>query len=86
MLKGRIPQRGYPEHPKTLGEHICKVRLDRGLLQVHVAKELDVSVGTVKNWEQNRTTVAPRFLPRVVAFLGYDPGEPSELPSAEAVP
>jgi transcriptional regulator with XRE-family HTH domain len=54
---------------------------------VHVAKELDVSAGTIKNWEMNRTTVAPRFLPRVVAFLGYDPGEvPSELPGTEALP
>lgn len=86
MLKGQIPRRGYPSDPKTLGEHICKTRLDRGLLQAHVAKELDVSAGTIKNWEKNRTAVAARFLPRVVAFLGYDPGQaPSELPGAEAV-
>jgi hypothetical protein len=61
--------------------------MDRGLLRVHVAKELDVSVGTIKNWEMNRTTVAPRFLPRVMAFLGYDPGVvPFELPGTEALP
>lgn len=59
----------------------------RHLFRVHVAKELDVSAGTIKNWEMNRTTVAPRFLPRVVAFLGYDPEKGvSELPGTDAVP
>jgi len=86
VLKGQIPRRGYPSDPKTLGEHICKTRLDRRLQQIHVARELDVSVGTVKNWERNRTAVAARLLPRVVAFLGYDPGQKaSELPGTEAV-
>lgn len=73
VLRGRIPRRGYPSDPKTLGEHVHRTRMDRRLLRVHVARELAVSVGTVKNWEKNRTTVAARLLPRVVAFLGYDP-------------
>jgi transcriptional regulator with XRE-family HTH domain len=38
-----------------------------------VAEELGVSVSTVQNWETNHTRVATRFLPKVVAFLGYDP-------------
>jgi len=85
VLRGWIPRRGYPADPKTLGEHIRKTRLDRRLQRVHVARELGVSVATVRNWEKNRTTVAPRFLPRVVAFLGYDPRQVvSELSGTEA--
>ncbi|HSK74820.1 MAG TPA: helix-turn-helix transcriptional regulator [Thermoanaerobaculia bacterium] len=30
---------------------------------------------TVINWEMNHTRVANRFLPKVVAFLGYNPRE-----------
>ena len=47
--------------------------MDRGLWQVHVAEVLGVSVSTIRNWESNHTSVATRFLPKVVAFLGYDP-------------
>jgi transcriptional regulator with XRE-family HTH domain len=47
--------------------------MDRGLWQEHVAEALGVSVSTVCNWEGNHTSVATRFLPKVVAFLGYDP-------------
>jgi transcriptional regulator with XRE-family HTH domain len=76
VLRGRIPApKWYPEHPQTLGDHLRKARLDRGLWQEHVAAELGVSVSTICNWEGNRTSVATRFLPKVVAFLGYDPRE-----------
>jgi len=67
------PPRGYPQALATLGDHLRKARLDRGLLQEEVARELGVSLGTVVNWEQNHTAVATRFMPQVVAFLGGDP-------------
>jgi transcriptional regulator with XRE-family HTH domain len=47
--------------------------MDRGLMQEHVAAALGVSVSTICNWEGNHTSVATRFLPKVVDFLGYDP-------------
>ena len=49
--------------------------MDRGLWQEQVAAEFGVSVATICNWEGNRTSVATRHLPKVVAFLGYDPRE-----------
>jgi transcriptional regulator with XRE-family HTH domain len=49
--------------------------MDRGLWQEHVAEALGVAVTTICNWEGNHTSVATRFLPKVVAFLGYDPRE-----------
>jgi len=74
VLRGRIPPpRWYPEHPQTVGDHLRKARMDRGLWQEHVAKVLGVSVSTICNWEGNHTSVATRFLPKVVSFLGYDP-------------
>jgi hypothetical protein len=51
--------------------------MDRGLWQEHVAEALGVAVTTICNWEGNHTSVATRFLPKVVAFLGYDPREES---------
>src|SRR4051794_23628330 len=69
------PPRGYPPRPKTLGDHLRKVRLDRGLRHDEVARELGVSRATLFNWEGNRTRVQTRSMPQVVAFLGYDPRE-----------
>jgi transcriptional regulator with XRE-family HTH domain len=69
------PPRGCPRDPRTLGDHLKKARLERGLLQDHVAREFGVSVSTLINWERNHTRVATRSVPQVVAFLGYDPRE-----------
>jgi transcriptional regulator with XRE-family HTH domain len=71
------PPRGCPRDPKTLGDHLRKVRLERGLFQDQVARELGVSVGSLLNWEANYTRVQTRFMPNVVAFLGYDPRQES---------
>jgi transcriptional regulator with XRE-family HTH domain len=65
-----------PKHPRvlrTLGDHLKKARLERGLFQVTVAGALGVSVTTVNKWERNHTQVATRSLPKLLAFLGYDP-------------
>jgi transcriptional regulator with XRE-family HTH domain len=51
--------------------------MDRGLWQEHITAELGISVSTICNWEGNHTSVATRFLPKVLAFLGYDPREES---------
>ena len=67
-----VPQ-GYPEHPRTIGEHIKKRRMDRGLLQHEVAEEMGVCAWTVINWETGETQPAVHRLHRVIRFLGYDP-------------
>jgi transcriptional regulator with XRE-family HTH domain len=69
------PPRKSPRELRTLGDHLRKARLDRGLWQEHVAAELGVAVGTLLNWERNHTRVQTRFMPKVLAFLGYDPRE-----------
>lgn len=72
-LRGRKPRHGYPEELRTLGEHLKKKRLDLGLIQREVAKEIAVSKATLYNWEKGRSEPEIRFYPAIIRFLGYDP-------------
>ena len=63
----------YPAQLDTLGDHIRKRRLDLGLLQREVAEVVGVTESSIWNWEANRSTPQLRFIPKVVAFLGYEP-------------
>lgn len=63
----------WTHEPATLGDHIKKVRKERGLLQREVANALGVDSMSVVNWEKNRTTVGARFVPAIIEWLGYDP-------------
>jgi transcriptional regulator with XRE-family HTH domain len=48
-----------------------------------VAAQLGVDVANIRNWEQNKTSPAVRFLPGILGFLGYDPERcPTSLPEA----
>lgn len=64
---------GYPENPETIGEHIRCARLDQGLLQRDVAEIIGVSQSTVLNWETQGVEPEVRYLPSIIAFLGFDP-------------
>ena len=70
-LKPRNP--AYPEHLVTLGDHIRKRRLDLGLHQKDVARQVNATTSTVTNWEENRTSPRLYLLPKIIEFLGYDP-------------
>ena len=59
--------------PKTLGEHIKRERLKRGLRQKDAAAHMGVDTFTVLNWEKSRTTPPAAAFPAILAFLGYDP-------------
>jgi transcriptional regulator with XRE-family HTH domain len=71
------PPRKCPRELKTLGDHLRQARLLRDLMQTEVAEAIGVNYQTVLNWEMNHTRVSTRFMPKVVAFLGYDPREES---------
>jgi transcriptional regulator with XRE-family HTH domain len=65
-----------------VGDHLRKARLLRGLVRREAGAALGVSVATLLNWEGNHTRVQTRFMPKVVAFLGYDPARsPDSLAS-----
>jgi transcriptional regulator with XRE-family HTH domain len=56
-----------------VGEHLRKARMDRGVSREQAAQVFGVGITTLWNWEMGHTSIATRFLPKVVAFLGYDP-------------
>ncbi len=41
----------YPKEPKSLGEKIRKVRMDKGLMIKELASQIGVTEDTVINWE-----------------------------------
>ena len=63
----------YPAQLNTLGDHIRKQRLDLGLTQRQVAHRLGVTESTIWNWEADHSIPQLRFIPGIIAFLGYDP-------------
>ena len=63
----------YPTNLNTLGDHLRKVRLDRGLSQPQVAKLLKVTTDTVTGWELNRHQPPARLAKGIIKFLGYMP-------------
>jgi transcriptional regulator with XRE-family HTH domain len=79
-LRGQKSRPGVPETPRTLGEHLRRVRLDRGLWQKQVAREIGCSKASLLNWEKGHAEPELRFLPAILRFLGYDPRpEPATL-------
>jgi transcriptional regulator with XRE-family HTH domain len=65
--------KGYPRELKTIGDHIRKHRLDRGLQQNQVALLICVDKTTIMNWERGHRTPALRHIPEIIRFLGYLP-------------
>jgi transcriptional regulator with XRE-family HTH domain len=63
----------YPAALSTLGDHLRSRRLDLGLLQKDVAAQIICTVDTITNWELNRCQPELEYIPRIIAFLGYDP-------------
>lgn len=63
----------YPVELKTLGDHLRKTRLDRGLSQGDVAIILEVGTDTVTTWETNRHQPTAKFAKSIISFLGYAP-------------
>lgn len=65
---------GYPADPKTLGEHVKKARMDRGIFQKDLAADLGVSTRALAMWERDLGAILkPEIIPKLIAFLGFDP-------------
>lgn len=73
--------KGVSEPPKTLGDHLRRVRVDRKLTNVQVAHLLGVSYQTIEKWEHNRVAIGPSSRRKVVTFIGYDPEAPLSEPN-----
>jgi transcriptional regulator with XRE-family HTH domain len=74
QLKAKLPANpAYPATLDTLGDHLRKVRLDRGLSQPDVAKILEVTADTITGWELDHHEPPAKFASRIISFLGYNP-------------
>jgi DNA-binding transcriptional regulator YiaG len=51
--------------------------MQQGVSRRDVARLLGASLQSVARWETNKTTPALRWLPAIVAFLGYVPYDPT---------
>jgi transcriptional regulator with XRE-family HTH domain len=75
----------YPKEPVTLGDHIRKRRLDLGLFQKDVAVAIGVDTCTITNWEKGHSEPELRFVPRIIAFLNYEPDGPEPVTLGERI-
>lgn len=80
-LQARPPRPpGYPEEPRTLGEHLRKRRIDRGETQREAARQVGVHPATFHNWEKAFREPGVGRWPAIPAYLCYDPSpEPASL-------
>lgn len=62
-----------PLAPKTIGDHLMRVRLERKLTLKQVAAVIGVSFESVNFWERNLHYPTEWRRDRVVAFIGFDP-------------
>lgn len=65
---------GYPTELKTIGNHVRKGRMDRGMCQQEVAELIGVSESTIWNWESGWTSEPSiKVMPAIISYLGYVP-------------
>ena len=55
-----------------MGEHLLRMRLQRGDLQRVVARRMGVGADTYLLWEKDRTNPEARYYPRIFSYLGYN--------------
>lgn len=60
-------------HPRSIGEHIKKRRMDLKLLQREAADRMGISPTTLCYWESSGRRPEAHHLRAVHAFLGLDP-------------
>jgi ribosome-binding protein aMBF1 (putative translation factor) len=55
----------YPRNPKSLGDYIRKLRKDKGISRVDLARRIGVNEMTVVNWEVKDMTPCSRYLEKL---------------------
>jgi DNA-binding XRE family transcriptional regulator len=63
----------YPVEPRSLGDHLRRRRMELGLRQSDVAVRIGVWTATMNYWVNNHFDPKVRYVPKIIAFLGYDP-------------
>ena len=65
----------YPKTLTTIGDHLRKARLDKGLSQLKVAEIIGVTTDSITGWELNRHEPYISQMRGIISFLGYNPYE-----------
>lgn len=65
-------RKGAPANPRTLGDHLRLVRIDRRMTNVQEARLLGVTYQTVEKLEHNRVPISEKMRATIVAFIGCD--------------
>jgi len=55
------------------------------MFQADLAKHLGVDRISVQNWERNVYSPAKTIIPRIIAWLGYDPNAAAAIPKQGAL-
>jgi DNA-binding XRE family transcriptional regulator len=73
-LKGRIPKpAGYPKNPTILEERLRARRMDDGLSQRKLARQLAVCEDSIRSWENGRYRIGPESEEVVLAYISSTP-------------
>jgi len=67
--------RRYPAHPKTLGEHLRKKRIDLSLSMTQLSEYLNLGVSdaSIEKWEKDISRPSALYWKCIVEFVGFDP-------------
>lgn len=79
------PVSGFPWNPKTLGQHIFKKRIELGLTQFQVARQLGLGLQTISHWELEDNVPNISKYPAIINFLGYYPFTTDETEGGKIV-
>jgi DNA-binding transcriptional regulator YiaG len=71
--KAFLLRKPVPADPTSFGERLRVARVALGHTQTEMARKFDVSLSTVKFWEQGRTQPRASVLAEVEAFLSVFP-------------
>ena len=63
----------FPLELKTIGDHLRKVRIERGIGQKEVANILNTSNRNVWRWENIGRIPTPPLMSRILTFIDYVP-------------
>jgi transcriptional regulator with XRE-family HTH domain len=74
-LRGQKPihREKYPDVCRTWGDWIKCRRLDLKLTKRQLSRRFHVDDTTIYLWERNRVRPSLAQIPKIIAFLGYDP-------------
>ena len=90
-VRGPYESQSSSDRPRTLGERIKMLRIQRGLTQVEVGTALNTDQTMISLWERNKVKPSGAALAGIAAFFSLEAraleiGEGLEVPEPRALP